>query len=77
MDNRKRYEVPKQILRLQKAHVLFNYKKYCDESNFESLGRSKSYDILNTIKPTQQHIVSGLDEFIVEGIESWRSLSSK
>ena len=77
MDNGEKYEVPKQILQLQKAHVLVNYKKYCDESNFEGLGRSKLYDILNSIKPTQQRIVSGLDEFIAEGVESWRSLSSK
>ena len=77
MDNGEKYEVPKQILQLQRAHVLVNYKKYCDESNFEGLGRSKLYDVLNSIKPTQQHAVSGLDEFIVEGVESWRSLSSK
>ena len=70
MDNGERYEVPKQILQLQQAHVRVNYKKYCDESNFEGLDRSKLYDILNSINPTQQRIVSGLEEFIVEGVES-------
>ena len=40
-------ELPKQILQLQKAHVVFNYKKYCDESNFEGLWRSKLFEILD------------------------------
>ncbi|CAF4154485.1 unnamed protein product, partial [Rotaria magnacalcarata] len=52
-----------------------NYKKYCDESDFEGLVRTKLYDIINSIKPTQQQIVSSFDEFVVEGVEAWRSLS--
>ena len=75
MDNGDKYEVPKQILQLQKTHALINYKKYCDETDFESLGTSKLYDILKSIKPTQQKAVTGLDEFVVEGIEAWHGLS--
>ena len=76
MDNGDKYEIPKQILQLQKAHAIANYQKYCDETDFEGLGRSKLYDILNSIKPAQQQAAAGLDEFVVEGVESWRSLSS-
>ena len=76
MDNGDKYELPKQILQLQTSHVLVNYQKYCDETDFQGLGRSKLYDILNSIKPTQQKAVTGLDEFVVEGVEAWSSLSS-
>ena len=76
MDNGDKYELPKQILQSQKAHVVLNYKTYCDETDFEGLCRSKLYDILNSIKPSHQKALPGLDEFVVEGIESWRSISS-
>ena len=75
MDNGDKYEVPKQILQLQKTHALINYKKYCDETDFESLGTSKLYDILNSIKPAQQKAVTELDEFVVEGVEVWGGLT--
>jgi hypothetical protein len=76
MDNGDKYELPKQILQLQKTHALVSYKKCCDETDFEGLGNSKLYDILNSINPAQQQAVAGLDEFVVEGVEAWRSLSS-
>ena len=76
MDNGEKYELPKQILQLQKTHAVLKYKKYCDESDFDGLCRSKLFDILNDIKPSQQQAVSGLDEFIVEDVEARRSLSS-
>ena len=76
MDNGEKYELPKRILQLQKTHVVLNYKKYCDESDFDALCRSKLFDTLNGIKPSQQRAASGLDEFVVEGVEAWRSLSS-
>ncbi|CAF4064817.1 unnamed protein product [Rotaria magnacalcarata] len=40
------------------------------------LVRTKLYDIINSIKPAQQQIVSSFDEFVAEGVEAWRSLSS-
>ena len=58
-------------------HALADYQKYCNETGFQSLGKSKLYDIINSIKPAQQKTVAGLDEFVVEGVEAWRSLSSK
>jgi hypothetical protein len=76
MDNGERQQIPQQILQLQKAHAILNYKKYCEETNCEGLCTRKLYDILNGIKPAQQKAVAGLDEFVVEGVESWRSLSS-
>ena len=77
MDNGDKYELPKQIIQSQRSHAIANYKKYCEETEFQSLGNSKLYDIINSIKPAQQRTVAGLDEFVVEGIEAWRSLSSK
>ena len=70
MDNGEKYQVPQQILQLQKTHALLNYRKYCDKTDFESLSYSKLYDILNGIKPAQQQAVSGLDEFVVQGVEA-------
>ena len=77
MDNGEKGELPKQIIQSQRSHTIVDYKKYCDETGFQSLGKSKLYDIINSIKPTQQRIVAGLDEIVVEGIEAWRSLSSE
>ena len=76
MDNGEKYELPKQIIQSQRSHALVDYKKYCDETGFQSLGKSKLYDIIDSIKAAEQRIVAGLDEFVVEGIEAWRSLSS-
>ncbi|CAF1620938.1 unnamed protein product [Adineta ricciae] len=75
MDNGEKYELPKQIIQSQRSHALVDYKKYCDETGFQGLGKSKLYDILNSIKPAEQRIVAGLDEFVVEGVEAWLSLS--
>ena len=44
MDHGDKYEVPKQILQLQKTRAHIDYKKYCEETDFESLGNSKLYD---------------------------------
>jgi hypothetical protein len=76
MDNGEKYELPKQIIQSQRSHALVNYNKYCDETGFQSLGKSKLYDIIDSIKPKQQKTVAGLDEFVVEGTEAWESLSS-
>ena len=76
MDNGEKYELPKQIIQSQRSHALVDYKKYCDETGFQSVGKSKLYDIIDSIKPLEQRTVAGLDEFVVEGIEAWRSLSS-
>jgi hypothetical protein len=76
MDNGEKYELPKQIIQLQRSLALVNYKKYCDETGFQSLGKSKLYDIIDSIKLKQQTIVAGLDEFVVEGIKAWGSLCS-
>ena len=67
MDNGEKYELPKQIIR---SHALVDYKKYCDETGFQSLGKSKLYDIIDSIKTAEQRTVAGLDEFVVEGIEA-------
>ncbi len=77
MDNGEKYDLPKQIIQSQRTHALVDYMKYCDETGFESLGKTKLYDIINSIKPAQQRAVAGLDAFVVEGVEAWRSLSSK
>ena len=76
MDNGEKCELPKQIIQSQLSRALVDYKKYCDETGFQSLGRSKLHDIIDSIKPAEQRTVAGLDEFVVEGIEAWRSLSS-
>ena len=76
-DNGEKYDLPKQIIQSQRALALADYKKYCDKTGFQNLGKSKFYDIINSIKSTQQTTVAVLDEFVVEGIEAWRSLSSK
>ena len=49
MDNGDKYEVPKQILQLQKTHALINYKNYCDETDFESLGTNIHFKLKETV----------------------------
>ena len=74
IDNGEKYDLSKQIIQSQRTHALINYYKYCEETGFQSLRKSKLYDILNSIKPAQQKVVSELDEFIVEGVEAWWSV---
>ena len=76
LDNGEKYELPKQIIQSQRSHAIVDYKKYCDEIGFQSLGKSRLYNIIDSIKPAQQRTVTGLDEIVVEGIEAWRSLLS-
>ena len=75
MDSGEKVEISKQILQLQKNHAIAEYKKYCEETVFEGLCNRKLSDILASLKPAQQRIVAGLDDFVVEGIEAWNSLS--
>ncbi|CAF2080772.1 unnamed protein product [Rotaria magnacalcarata] len=75
MDSGEKVELSKQMLQSQKTHAIAEYKKYCEETNFEGLCNRKLFDILTGLKPAQQQIVAGLDDFVVEGIEAWQSLS--
>ena len=69
--------IPKQILQSQRTHTIVEYFKYCEETNFNNLGKTKLFEILNSIKPTSQRVVSGVDEFVIEGVEAWYTISSK
>ncbi len=44
------------------------------ETNFNGYGIRKLYDILNSINPSQQHALAGLDAFVTDGIEAWKIL---
>ena len=77
MDSGEKVELLKQILQLQKTHTIAEYKKYCEETGFEDLCNRKLFDILAGLNAAQQRIVAGLDDFVVEGIEAWNSLSGK
>lgn len=77
MDSGEIVELSKQILQCQKSHAIASYKKYCEETNFEGLCNRKLFDILNGLKPTQQRALTGLDEFVVDGVEAWDCLSSE
>ena len=75
MDTGERIQLSKQILQSQKTHAIASYKNYCDETDFESLCSRMLFDILNSLKPEQQRIVAGVDDFIVEDVEAWRCMS--
>ena len=75
MDSGEKFDLSKQILQSRKTHAIANHKKYCEETDFESLGNRKLFDILSGLKPSQQRALAGIDEFVVEGIEAWSSLS--
>ena len=77
MDSSEKIKLSKQILQSQKTHAISSYKKYCDETGFESLRNRKLFDILSGLKPEQQRIVAGLDDFVVEGVEAWLCLASE
>ena len=75
MNSGEKVELSKQILQLPKTHPIAAYKKCCEEIAFDSLCNRKLFAILTGLKLTQQEIVSGLDDFVAEGIEVWHSLS--
>ncbi|CAF4276505.1 unnamed protein product [Rotaria magnacalcarata] len=76
MDTGEKVQLSKQILQSQKTHAIVSYKQYCDETDFEGLCTRKLFDILSSLKPEQQRIVAGLDDFVVEGVEAWCCLSN-
>jgi hypothetical protein len=41
MDNGEKYELPEQIIQSPRSHAFVNYKKYCDDTEFQGLGKSK------------------------------------
>ena len=49
MDNGEKYDLPKQIIQSQRAHALADYKRYCDETGFQSLGKKQ------IVRHYQQH----------------------
>ena len=75
MDSGEKVEISKQILQLQKGHAIVQYKRYCEETDFEGLCSRKLFDILAGLKPAQQRVITGLDDFVVERIEACHSLS--
>ncbi|CAF1621820.1 unnamed protein product, partial [Didymodactylos carnosus] len=77
MDNGEKCVIPKQILQSQKIHAILEYKNRCEEDDFEPFGIRKLYDILNSINPSEQKVLSGLDEFVTEGVEAWDTLSGR
>ena len=77
MDNGEKCVLPKQILQSQRAHTVVEYFKYCEETNFDNLCKSKLFEILDSINPSYQPAVSGLDEFVTEGVAAWDTISSK
>ena len=77
LDNGEKCVISRQILQSQRSHAIVEYFKYCEETNFDNLGRAKLFEILDSIKPTSQRVVSGLEEFVKEGVEAWYTISSK
>ena len=75
MDSGEKVEISKQILQLHKGHAIAQYKRYCGETDFEGLCSRKLVHILAGLKPAQQRVIAGLDDFVVEGIEVCHSLS--
>ena len=47
------------------------------DTSFNGYGVRKLYDLLNSINPSQNHAVAGLDEFLNDGIEAWKVLKGK
>ncbi|CAF4576361.1 unnamed protein product [Rotaria sp. Silwood2] len=74
LDDGEQFIIPKQILQSQCSHAIVEYLKYCEETNFNNLGRTKLFETLDNIKPSSQRAVSGLDEFVTEGIEAWKTI---
>ena len=77
MDKGEKCIISKQILQSQRTHAIVEYFKHCEETNFDNLCRSKLFEILDSINPSSQRAVSGLDEFVTEGVAAWDTISSK
>ncbi|CAF4807218.1 unnamed protein product [Rotaria sp. Silwood2] len=74
LNDGEQFIIPKQILQSQRSHAIVEYLKYWEETNFNNLGRTKLFEILDNIKPSSQRAVSGLDEFVTEVIEAWKTI---
>ncbi|CAF4485842.1 unnamed protein product [Rotaria socialis] len=76
MGNGEKVELSKQILQSQTTHAIVDYKKYCEETDCERLSNRKLFAILSSLKPAQQRVLAGLNEFVVDGVEAWSCLSN-
>lgn len=66
--------VPKQVLQAQKSQIIHIYKQHCSEVNIDPLSDRTVYSILDSINPSEQKAISGVDDFVKDASEGWEIL---
>lgn len=66
--------VPKPVLCGIRTHICAAYIDFCNENQLSHLSFSSLMKIINEIKPAPQSQLSGLDNFLVDGIEAIETL---
>ena len=63
--------IPKQVLQAQKSQIIHLYKQHCSEVNVDPLSDRTVYSILDSINPSEQKAISGVDDFVKDASEGW------
>ena len=63
--------VPKVILTSWYSHVIGLYKEVCKNVNYDALSDSSLWNILNTLKPSRQRSLAGLDDIVAVGMKGF------
>ena len=66
--------IPKQVLQTKKSHTIHQYKIHCEEVWINPLSDRTLHYLLDGIGATEQHAISGVDDFVKEAHEDWRTL---
>jgi hypothetical protein len=66
--------IPKQVLQAKKSHTIHQYKIHWEEMWIKPLSDRTLHYLLDGIGATEQHSISGVDDFVKEAHEGWRTL---
>ena len=68
--------VPKAILTSRYSHVIGLFKEACKNVNYDALSDSSLWNILNTLKPSRQRSLAGLDDIVAAGMNRFNILQT-
>ncbi|CAC5407841.1 unnamed protein product [Mytilus coruscus] len=70
----KKIETPNIIRCMGSAAIVYQYKQYCKENDFNPLGDSTMFKILSECIATMRKSLKGLDYYLTEGVRAFRDL---
>jgi hypothetical protein len=74
LDSNEKLMIARQVLQAKKSHVIHQYKQHCFQVDIKPISDRKLYDILNSLRATQQKSITGMDDFVKAASDAWITL---